>query len=54
MHDGTQDDEFGECVDVWLEDGMVENNGGVAVEARNAHDGVYKGIDYVVDEAWDG
>ncbi len=53
MHNGTQDDKFGKCVDVGLENGMVENDRSIAVEAGNAHDGVHKGVYNVVDEAFD-
>jgi hypothetical protein len=36
---------------VWLVDGVVEDNRGVSVQARNAHNGVDTSVYDVVNEA---
>lgn len=37
---------------MWLEDGMVENHGGISIKAGDTHNGVYKGVDDVIQEAY--
>lgn len=50
VHRRAPDDKLAQAVQVRLEDGVAENDGGVAVEARHAHDAVHQGIDDVVGE----
>lgn len=51
VNDRAQDDELAQRVDVRPVDRVAEDDRGVAVEARDAHDAVHQRVDRVVGEA---
>lgn len=52
MDGGTPENELGKSIDVRREGIVVENDGCVSIQARDAHDGVDQCINDIVDEVY--